>query len=419
MNCPFCAGTITQKKPMFCPICGQSLDGVKLQPSTSKRTRGNGFGSVVPKPNGTYMARATICVDTGNDRSSRKEKTKSGFLTKKEALEAAIQLRKQLESKYIENGMRTVETIHENQQACLPAESSEWPCVEQLWTKFSSSAKFKALGDMRQKRYRYAYDKWSPLHMSRIDKLTVDDLQNTVNSKTTTHYPARDMRDLMSMLYKCANTTQKQLVNLALQITLPPAADAQKDTTGQAFSLPELEKFWSSYENGNLAAAYILVMSYTGMMPVELCDLSVDMIDMEKQQIVGVGRKTATRKNIPILFGKGLKPVLQLLCEHAAPDGHLIDVGERALRRRISKCLSDLSCAPLKPYNCRHTTETLLKLYKVSQYYQYVIMRHRQLNITDKYANAEQLIPQALAELDQLTHKPNASDYEQAKLKSI
>ena len=100
MNCPFCTGRIVQINSKFCPECGHSLAGVELKPAVGRRARGNGYGSAVLKPNGTYMARATICIDDGSDKLVRREKTKSGFSTKEEALETAIQLRKQLELKY-------------------------------------------------------------------------------------------------------------------------------------------------------------------------------------------------------------------------------------------------------------------------------------------------------------------------------
>lgn len=152
-------------------------------------------------------------------------------------------------------------------------------------------------------------------------------------------------------------------------------------------------------------------MCYTSMMPAELCGLTVDMIDFEKQQIVGAGRKTATRTELPILFGKSLEPVIKALCENAGEDGRLLDVGECAFRERVKKCLARNGCSDLGLYNCRHTTETLLKLNHVEEFHQYIIMRHKQRNITDNYAHAEQLFPLVLKDLDALTHKPTDEDY--------
>ena len=76
----------------FCPECGWKQ--AKSLPQKKAKSRGNGQGTVYLLPNRTWRAVVTLDYIRDNDGKRRRiERTKSGFKTKKEALEYLPQLR--------------------------------------------------------------------------------------------------------------------------------------------------------------------------------------------------------------------------------------------------------------------------------------------------------------------------------------
>lgn len=393
MKCTFCDKEIELEDAVYCPFCGkkQRPEQKRFGKKVAHRSRPNGSGSVTQLSKNNFKARLTVCVDNGSDKVSRKEITKSGFRTKTEALKAIPALRDQWHAHAADSGTQSAS-------------------INSLWEQFRETDDYKNLSLNMQNRFSYAFQRWEPLYKRSILDLTVDDLQKVVDEKASTHYPAQDMKVLMSHLYTLGDGSQTEVRNLATKIHIPAA-----ETKNQpSFNLGDLFKLWNAFESGDIFAGYILLMSYTSMMPKELFLLEKNMVDFEKQQIVGVGQKTETRKELPILFGKGLVPVLRALCDSSASPNMVLDMCEDTFRARFKDTLSKYSCSDLTPYACRHTTETLLKLNGVSEYIQFLVMRHKQKNITDSYAHAEQLIPPAIRALDGLTHQPDKSDFEKA-----
>ena len=101
---------------------------------------------------------------------------------------------------------------------------------------------------------------------------------------------------------------------------------------GIPFTDKEVIAIWTSYAQGSAFAAYILLMIYTGMMPVELRRCTVSNIDWTNKLITGVGAKTKKRKETPIVLADAILPVLADICDRSET-GRLLEMGDSKFYR--------------------------------------------------------------------------------------
>lgn len=257
------------------------------------RTRVNGVGSAY-RHGGTWTGRAagyryTATMEDGTQKTVRKRPTKGGFRTKTEALEwAAAQT--------------------------LGAEQRSAPTLLNLWQGWNENDMKKLSAD-KQTAYKKARRRLEPLIARRIDTLTIDDLQGTVNENASSYYTARDMKSLLSHFYQRAmaggGSTGTVTVNLSRFIVLPTL----EEKAPEPFTEEEVSAMWNAYDGGNLFVGYLLLMIYSSMMPCELLACKSDMIGYERHEIYGCGRKTKKRRETPIVFPDFIVPVLEKLCK--------------------------------------------------------------------------------------------------------
>ena len=181
----------------FCSQCGAKQEKAKRSPR-----RGNGEGSAY-KRGKTWTGRAAGYtyaerLPDGTLRTVRKRPTKGGFKTKRDALLWAAQ--------------------------ATPERSDQAPTLAELWNGWSDND-LQKLSASKQIAYRKARERLEPVIARRIDELTVDDLQEVINTQATSYYTARDVKNLLSHLYQRAmasNTNRGRVtVNLARFLVLP------------------------------------------------------------------------------------------------------------------------------------------------------------------------------------------------------
>lgn len=336
----------------FCNICGKKQTSGEKKRSSSSRP--NGTGSVYRRGK-TWECAVTlgyVIDDNGKRRAIRP--TKGGFKTKKEAMEYIPTLRN--------------------------APVRKVPNLSELYVKYKGSKKYQKLGASRKEKYDIAWKKLEKLWFCKIDELTTFDLQNAVDSNADTYYPARDLKDLLSKLYQTAMPDEFVKTNLSDYIELPDLnAKEQKP-----FHADEIAKLWTDYTGGNWWTGYILLMIYTGMMPGELLDARKAHIDWEGKQIVGAGKKTAKRRETPIVLADMILPVLADLCEHTSGD-KLIRINKDRFYDTYYEVLERAGCRRLPPYSCRHTAATELALENIPISVIQKIMRHARYSTTEKY----------------------------------
>lgn len=85
----------------------------------------------------------------------------------------------------------------------------------------------------KQAGYKKARERLEPIISRKIDTLSIDDLQAVVNEQATSYYTARDMKSLLSHLYKRAMASNggngTVTVNLSRFIVLPELVEKNQN----------------------------------------------------------------------------------------------------------------------------------------------------------------------------------------------
>lgn len=355
MNCKKCEKIIPDDA-LYCCYCG-----VKQVQDRSTRKRGNGEGSVYKRGN-TYEAQVTYYV-AGN----RKRVRKGGFKRKKDALEWL-------------------------QQDSKIATTATFAKLYDDWVNSSA----QKLSDSKRTSYKIAFKRIEKLENTDITLISIRDLQELIDGLS--YYQSRDIKNLLSHLYKRAIAEGYVQTNLSTYMELPQLVEEEKIP----YNEEEIAKLWDAYSKGDRFCAFPLLMIYTGMMPGELLQCTIDNVDFENQKIVGAGLKTKERKKRPIMVPDIAMPVLRDIFQ-GEPYGkkeHMWYKDYHAMAERVG-------IRDLPPYACRHTTATALSLAdKVAPLAITRIMRQTRVTTTERYQHAEeQQVLNALNESFSTTHR--------------
>lgn len=340
----------------FCSQCGAKQERT---PHSAKR-RANGTGTAI-KRGRTWTGFAvgvsyTQKMEDGSMRTVRRRPSKGGFRTKSEALAWA--------------------NSYNGNDAPSP------PTLAELWNGYSTSEMLKLSKD-KIIGYKKARERLEPIIGRRIDTLRIADLQRVVDEKATSHYTARDMRTVLSKLYQRAMAERRATVNLSQFIVLPELNEKE----AEPFTQDEVSKMWDAYRSGDVFIGYMILLIYTGMMPAELIACRKDMIDREKHEIWGCGKKTAKRKKeIPIVYPDFLAPVLDALCAYSASE-MLLDMPRNRLYDEYHKAIKRLGIRDLPPYSCRHTYGTEAVKGKNSPEVVRQMLRHATITTQQRYTH--------------------------------
>lgn len=337
----------------FCCQCGTKQE----KPKQSVKRRGNGTGTVFKRGNYWY-AQATryafVQQEDGTLKKTRRRISKGGFSTKKDAV----------------NYLPSI-TVNAERKA---------PKLIDLWNQYETN-KLPKLGESKQTAYKIARTRLDSLMNQQITDLTTADLQKVINEKSSSYYTARDMKVVLSHLYKIALADQFVQVNLSEHIELPTLEE--KEAT--PFTENEVDIMWKSYADGDIFVGFLLMMIYSGMMPGELFACRKDMINFDRCEIWGCGKKTKKRKKeVPIVFAECVKPVVVELCEYA--DGEMIQPYKRNdWYDKYHECTARIGVRDLDPYSCRHTTGTEAAKQNLNASTIQKIMRHSKITTSQRY----------------------------------
>lgn len=344
----------------FCPMCG-----TKQEIAKTKKTRGNGQGTAVKRGN-TWTAVWTTgyYIDAVEDGESvkrvfhQKRKWKGGFKTKTAALAYA---------------------------ANPEPEREKCPTLRSYYNGWEA-ADYQDLSKSKQTAFRIAWGKLNAIADREMDTLTINDLQAAVDARAQTYYPAKDMKTLLSHLFKRAVAEGHARTNLADFIRLPSLDEKEM----QPFAETELKKLWDAYGAGDHFVGFILLMVYSGMMPGELLAMKGDMVDFEKCEIVGCGLKTKKRKVTPIVFPDMVAPVIHdLISQSQSHQGYVVGMNKDNFYKEYHAALHRAGVRDLPPYSCRHTTATALALGNIAPSVIQEVMRHTKFSTTQRYIHPD------------------------------
>ena len=366
MLCPKCKAT-SPPEAIFCSQCGKKLVTTK---KSRAKSRGNGTGTAF-KRGSTWTAQVVMKYedlppfDPENPENAKPRKkitrSKSGFKTREQALQYCPILK---------NG---------------PQKPQEAPTLEHYWDVYTDGP-FEALSESKQYAYKAAWKKLDKIANTHIDQLTVADLQKVVGDKCKTYYTARDVKIVLTALFRIAAAEGYVRQEIPSFIQLPK----MEETERTPFSETEQAALWRLYESGDMRAAAPLLMIYTGMMPGEAWRLTVDNFDLDNHLIVGVGLKTKVRKATPIVLADAILPVAEALITNAQPDGKIWKGKKAPFYDRYYEALAAAGCRPLSPYSCRHTTATALAITEnIAPQTVKKVMRWSNSRMLDRYAHPE------------------------------
>ena len=334
MKCTKCKKEIPDES-VFCMYCGKkqtpAVHGVKK--------RGNGQGSVYKRSNlPSWTAEVTVGYYLDKDgKPRRKYKTKSGFKTKRDAVAYIEKLREE---------RKRPKTI----------------TVQQLWFLYRDG-ELSELSKSKRTAYLIAWKKIeNELSFKDIDSLTVTELQAVIDKCGTSYYTKRDMKVLLSHLYKIAIRDDYTDKNRAQYIRLPSLETTERTT----FTEDEILILWDDYHrNETVVSACMLIMLYTGMRPGELLHITKDTIHLSEQYLTG-GIKTSKGKNRKIIIPDKIVLVIRHLMELSNADT-LLTYKKNDFYDDWKECRERLELrSELDPYCCRHTYVTRLTALKVS-----------------------------------------------------
>ena len=329
------------------------------------KSRGNGTGTAYYSAKYRYWIAQVITgwrVSAEDKPLVPIKKTKGGFKRKEDALAYCKELK---------NG---------------PEKEILAPTLSVYWDTYKEGA-YEDLSASKKQAYRTAWGKLEKIHNTRIDQLTVADLQQLVAEKCSSYYTTRDVRALLINLYRIAAAEGWVRQEIPTFIRLPHL----EETEQTPFSATEQALLWKQYESGDLRAAAPLLMIYTGMMPGEAMQLKVEQIDLDGHRIHGAGMKTKVRKATDIVLAEAIIPLVQDLIDHAQPSGYIWPRNESAWYANYHAVLKAAGCRDLPPYSCRHTTATALAVTKnIAPQTVRKVMRWSTTAMLDRYAHPDQ-----------------------------
>ena len=353
MRCRKCKAEIPDESK-FCLKCG-----AKQEVKHSSKSRGNGQGTAIKRGN-TWTAIWTVEIypDDTERKVHQIRRWKGGFKTKTAALSFAAN------------------PIQEEKNS---------PTLRSYWNGWSKSDMLD-LGKSKQTASKIAWGKLEELAGIPMDELTIDKIQGCIDRKASTYYPAKDMKTVLSHLFKRAVAEGNARTNLADFIRLP----ALEEKELQPFTEIELHKLWDAYGKGDRFVGFLLLMIYSGMMPGELFKFEADMVNWEKNEIVGCGLKTKKRKETPIVFPDMIAPIIQDLIDwRNGKSKYVLGMNRDNFYVEYHAALRRVGVRDLPPYSCRHTTATALALGNIAPSIIQEVMRHTKFSTTQRYIHPD------------------------------
>lgn len=330
VKCSRCGSVVPAAK--YCCDCGKQLIR-----AASPKKRGNGQGTVFRVGN-KWKAMITVGY-WWDENMKRHRKTRSKtFVRKTDAVAALVTLRDEKPQKV----SCSLKDLYDRWEPTHKAGASTMGC------------------------YRAAFKYFEDLWFTKVDELTVDDLQECLDECGKGKRTQENMRALMGLLMKYAVPRKICEMNLAQFLTINAEAGSHRP----GFSQEDLHKIQKNVCS-NTRIAVIMCMVYTGFRPSEFLALKGKDYDRERQTLTG-GSKTAAGRNRIVTVSPKIQPFIPSVGadEPLWGEWDLKSFTEKVFYPALRECGIENPIVEVgggvkrhkyTPHSCRHTFATLMK----------------------------------------------------------
>lgn len=338
MQCRKCRADIPDESK-FCLRCGAKQDITQ-----NHKNRGNGQGSVFQLPNKRWKAVKTIGYETGSDGKVRRiTRSKSGFRTKKEALEYLPKIGTDARIKPV-----TFRQVYDAWEPTHRAGKSTMDC------------------------YRAAMRYFKPVYHMNIANITIDDLQECLDDCQKGKRTRENMKALCGLLYKYAIPRNLVTLNMGQYLIVGRGDSGAKE------AIPEDAVKAIKQSVGIIPGAdYVLCQCYLGFRPSEFLALDIENYNREQRAFMG-GAKTEAGKDRVVTVSPKIQPIIDRLIENRtsgpvfcagngkrlsieAYRGMFYDVLEKCGIENPATETNGVKRRKYTPHSCRHTFATMMK----------------------------------------------------------
>ena len=317
MDCRKCKKALPEGA-VYCPFCGVSV----VPKPRPRKKRGNGQGSVYPLPNGKWKAVQVLGYYKGEDGKLKKKVVTRIFIRKSDAI-AALPTLKSSEGR------------------------AKDMSLYDLYTLFTDSKEYNELSKSQRQKLTYAWNRWDKLSLRGIATLTVADIENEMEEQTTSYYPARDMKVILSHLYRLAIKKEIVTQNKSEVVEIPWDAPRAKR---ECWTEDEIKALWKDYESHPFTG-YILIMCYAGLRYGELATVLLENIHLKERYMIG-GIKTEAGINREIPISTKILPIIKELSKNKKTK--LLEMGENQFYAAYWEMIERTKLRELPPHTCRH-----------------------------------------------------------------
>jgi integrase len=340
MKCRKCRAEIPDESK-FCMICGAKQE-VKQNP----KKRGNGQGSVYQLPNKTWIAIKVVGYKTADGKIKKETRSKSGFKTKKEAIEYLPNLANQPRA-------TKSPTFKEVYDAWLPTHQA---------------------GKDTLNCYKAAMKYYEPIYNICMNDLIVDDIQDCVDECEKGKRTRQNMKTVCGLIYKYGiprNMVPSGL-NMGQYIVVRGGESGEKEAIPRE-DVDKLERHVADVKG----ADYVLCQCYLGFRPSEFISIDASNYDRKEKAFTG-GAKTDAGKDRIVTVSPKIQPIIDRLVANkiAGPVFCNEDGSKMSLKKYramfydvLEKCgvdnpsveVAGVNRRRYTPHSCRHTFATMMK----------------------------------------------------------
>ena len=315
MECRKCKREIPDQSA-FCNLCGANQN-----PTRNPKKRGNGQGTVFKLPNGHYKAMVVLGYYMQDGKKKKKTASKT-FVKRGDAVEFLPQLKLQLAK------IKDM-TLHD------------------LYDAYQASPDYKNLSKSQSDKMGYAWNRWKDYEFTGITEMTVALMEDKIEEKTTSYYPARDMRVLMSHLYTIAIKKEIVQYNKTDYVDIPYD---QPKAKRECWTEDEIKALWKDYKDHPFTG-YILILCYAGLRYGELSTIYLENIHLDENYMIG-GIKSEAGINREIPIHKKIKPIIESVI--LKKKKKLLEMNEDNFYDAYWETIHRAGLRELPPHTCRH-----------------------------------------------------------------